>query len=90
MKSNRLSLVPRGYIFSSAWLPGVGSCVDRGGAARTESSAGQCELCSLFENEVLPEPATGGLPEMPLSFRITMWGDQGQILWREVIYHHES
>jgi type II secretory pathway pseudopilin PulG len=42
------------------------------------------------ENDLLPEPETGGLPEVPLSFRITMVGDQGQILWREVIHHHES
>lgn len=42
------------------------------------------------ENESLPEPATGGMPELPLSFRITMLGDQGQVLWREVIHHHES
>lgn len=42
------------------------------------------------ENELLPEPETGGWPEVPLSFRITMIGDQGQLLWREVIHHHES
>ena len=42
------------------------------------------------ENESLPEPETGGLPEVPLSFRVTMLGDRGQILWREVIHHHES
>jgi type II secretory pathway pseudopilin PulG len=42
------------------------------------------------EDELLPEPETGGLPEVPLSFRITMVGNQGQILWREVIHHHES
>jgi type II secretory pathway pseudopilin PulG len=42
------------------------------------------------ENEVLPEPETGGLPEVPQSFRVTMIGDQGQILWREVIHHHGS
>lgn len=38
----------------------------------------------------LPPPETGGLPEVPTSFRVTMIGDQGQILWREVIHHHEG
>ena len=42
------------------------------------------------ESGLLPEPETGGLPEMPLSFRVTMIGDRGEILWREVIHHHES
>ncbi len=42
------------------------------------------------DSGLLPEPETGGLPEVPLSFRVTMISDQGQILWREVIHHHES
>jgi type II secretory pathway pseudopilin PulG len=42
------------------------------------------------EDEALPVPETGGLPEVPLSFRVVMVGDQGQILWREVIHHHED
>ncbi len=42
------------------------------------------------ESQVLAEPETGGLPDVPLSFRVTLVGDQGQILWREVIDHHAS
>ena len=37
---------------------------------------------------VLATPATGGLPPMPGRFRITLHGDNGQQLWREVIVHH--
>jgi hypothetical protein len=37
-----------------------------------------------------PLPETGGLPELPLVFRVTLRGDQGRVLWQEVIHHHES
>lgn len=40
------------------------------------------------EGELLPLAETGGLPEVPPSFRVVMLGDQGQVLWREVIHHH--
>ena len=33
---------------------------------------------------------TGGLPEIPESFRITVRSDDGAIIWREVIQHHEK
>lgn len=37
----------------------------------------------------MPMPATGGLPEVPGALRITLVGDRGQTLWREVIRHHD-
>jgi hypothetical protein len=33
---------------------------------------------------------TGGLPPVPLSFRVTLLGDHNRILWQEVIHHHDS
>jgi len=42
------------------------------------------------DNEDLPMAETGGLPEIPESFRITVRGDNGAIIWREVIQHHEN
>lgn len=41
------------------------------------------------EDALLPVPETGGLPEMPPIFRVTLLGDDKKILWREVIHHHE-
>ena len=37
-----------------------------------------------------PLAETGGLPEIPESFRVTIHNDAGTIIWREVIHHHES
>lgn len=42
------------------------------------------------ENDLLAAPESGGLPEMPLSFRVTLVGDRRQLLWREVIHHHDE
>ncbi len=33
---------------------------------------------------------TGGLPEIPESFRISVRSDDGEIIWKEVIHHHEN
>jgi type II secretory pathway pseudopilin PulG len=40
------------------------------------------------EDALLGDPMAGGLPPVPGSFRVTMTGDQGHVLWREVIHHH--
>lgn len=37
----------------------------------------------------MPE-AAGGLAEVPASFRVTLIGRRGRILFREVIHHHDS
>ncbi len=42
------------------------------------------------EEALLENPVTGGLPPVPGSFRVTMLGDHGQVLWQEVIHHHAS
>ena len=42
------------------------------------------------ESELLPQPESGGLPSVPSRFRLTMIGDDGQVLWREVMNHHED
>ena len=42
------------------------------------------------DDEDLPMAETGGLPEIPESFRITVRSDDGAIIWREVIQHHEN
>ena len=42
------------------------------------------------EDALVPHPVTGGLPSMPGSFRLAMIGEQGRVLWREVIHHHED
>lgn len=42
------------------------------------------------EDELPPEPEAGGLPPVPLSFRVTIVGDQGQVVWSEVIHHHDT
>lgn len=42
------------------------------------------------EGDLLPAAESGGLPEAPLSFRVVMQADDGQILWREVIHHHDD
>jgi hypothetical protein len=42
------------------------------------------------EDEPLPLSETGGLPQIPSRLRITLLGDAGQILLREVIHHHEG
>ena len=41
-------------------------------------------------DDSIPQPETGGLPEVPLSFRVTMTNADGKQLWQEVIHHHES
>ena len=42
------------------------------------------------EDALLALPEAGGLPPVPGSFRVTMLGDQGNVLWREVIHHHAN
>jgi hypothetical protein len=42
------------------------------------------------ESGNLPAPESGGLPAVPSRFRISMIGDDGQPLWREVIHHGED
>ncbi len=42
------------------------------------------------DDERLPLAETGGLPEVPIQFRVTMLGEDGRTLWREVIHHHEG
>ncbi len=37
-----------------------------------------------------PVVETGGLPEIPQTFRVTLVDDDNRILWREVIHHHEN
>lgn len=41
-------------------------------------------------DDSIPQPETGGLPEVPLSFRVTMTNAAGNVLWQEVINHHEN
>ena len=41
------------------------------------------------EDELAPDPAAGGLPEIPASLRVTLTGQDGRIIWREVLHHHE-
>ena len=36
-----------------------------------------------------PDPAAGGLPPLPASLRVTLTSQNGEILWREVLHHHE-
>jgi prepilin-type N-terminal cleavage/methylation domain-containing protein len=40
------------------------------------------------EAALLDLPEAGGLPPVPSRFRVTLYGDQGDRLWREVIHHH--
>ena len=40
------------------------------------------------EDADLPDPAAGDLPPIPSSFRVTLLGHKGHILWREVVHHH--
>lgn len=42
------------------------------------------------EDELLPQPESGGMPNVPASFRLTMLGEDGQVLWRETMHHHED
>jgi type II secretory pathway component PulJ len=42
------------------------------------------------ENGDLPMPESGGLPEIPAMFRVTMIGDGDRILIRETVVHHAS
>jgi Tfp pilus assembly protein PilV len=42
------------------------------------------------DEDSLPMAETGGLPEIPESFRVTVFNDDGTITWREVIHHHEN
>jgi prepilin-type N-terminal cleavage/methylation domain-containing protein len=42
------------------------------------------------DDDDLPMAETGGLTEIPESFRITVRSDNGTIIWREVIQHHEN
>lgn len=42
------------------------------------------------DDDRLSMAETGGLPEVPESFRITVQSNDGTILWREVIHHHEN
>ena len=42
------------------------------------------------ESSTLPQPEAGGLPDIPSRFRVTLIGEDGQLLWREVIHHHDE
>lgn len=42
------------------------------------------------EDRLLPSAESGGLPPMPTRFRVTMIGEDGHIIWSEVIHHHED
>ncbi len=42
------------------------------------------------DDDDLPMAETGGLPEIPESFRITVRNNDGTIIWGEVIQHHEN
>jgi hypothetical protein len=42
------------------------------------------------QDESVPLPESGGLPQMPSRLRISLFGDAGQVLLREVIHHHEG
>lgn len=42
------------------------------------------------DDDDLPMAETGGLLEIPESFRITVRSDNGTIIWREVIQHHAN
>jgi prepilin-type N-terminal cleavage/methylation domain-containing protein len=42
------------------------------------------------DDENLPLAETGGLPEIPESLRITVRSDDGTIIWREIVQHHEN
>ena len=42
------------------------------------------------DEDTLPMAETGGLPEIPQSFRVTIRNDDGTIIWQEVIHHHED
>ena len=48
----------------------------------------RCASYADAEDALLEDPMAGGLPPVPGSFRVTMTGDQGHVLWREVIHHH--
>ena len=38
----------------------------------------------------MPLAETGNLAQIPESFRITLRNDDGSILWKEIIHHHEN
>ena len=42
------------------------------------------------DEDTLPMAETGGLPEIPESFRVTIRNDDGTMIWNEVIHHHEN
>jgi hypothetical protein len=42
------------------------------------------------EDELLPQPESGGLPNVPAKFRLILVGDDRQVLWQEMIHHHEE
>ena len=42
------------------------------------------------EDRLLPSAESGGFPPVPTRFRVTMVGEDGHILWREMIHHHED
>ena len=42
------------------------------------------------EDEFLPQPESGGLPDIPARFRVILFDEDGQVLWREVVHHHED
>lgn len=42
------------------------------------------------DEETVAIAETGGLPEIPESFRITVSSDDGTVIWKEVIHHHAS
>ena len=42
------------------------------------------------EDKLLPNLESGGLPNLPASFRVTLTDQDGRVMWREVIHHHED
>ena len=42
------------------------------------------------DSDEMPLAETGNLAQIPESFRITLRSDDGSILWKEIIHHHEN
>ncbi len=47
-------------------------------------------LSTADGEDIAPLPETGGLPEAPPSFRVTLMSESGRVLFREVVHHHDS
>lgn len=42
------------------------------------------------EDKLLPNLESGGFPNVPASFRVTLTDQDGRVMWREVIHHHDE